>query len=56
MVIYRIIVNKKPDLCKSCPIYTMNVCGREEPRRGTSGSMYITKVPDDKCRIRVGNR
>lgn len=54
MIIYRLITNKKPNNCIACPISVLHVCGKEKSERGSSGSMYITKVPDDRCKIRVG--
>lgn len=53
MKIYRIIADKKPSICRACPLWTMHICGIHRTERGSSSSVYSEWVPDERCRIRI---
>lgn len=48
----KVITDNRIKDCSQCPLkptYTHD-CGRLVNRRGTSGSITIGKIPDDRCK------
>ena len=53
MKIYKMITDGKPTHCIACPLARLNICGKDNNVRGTSGSMYIERIPDCRCKLRI---
>jgi hypothetical protein len=53
MKIYKVIADKKPSNCITCPLVRLKTCGKERKVQAASGAAYIEVIPDYRCRIRA---
>jgi len=56
MKIIKLVVDKKPEYCLSCPISILHLCGKPVTEHPTSGSAVTYYRPDSKCMIREAGK
>ena len=50
MTVYKMIVDKKPKYCTSCPLNLCKECGKETHININSGLTYRF-IPDNRCKL-----
>lgn len=56
MKIYKVVVDKKPNNCITCPLIRLRLCGKDRAVKPDSSGAYVERVPDSRCLIRTGKQ
>lgn len=56
MIIHKVVADKKPKNCVSCPLIGRYPCGKQHKVQVSSGSAYVEHIPDNRCVIKEAGK